>query len=620
MDILITDSMLKKFLDTSATPEKIAECVSLCGPSIERITKEVGETVYHTEVTTNRVDAASARGIARETAAILKEFDIKADFTDVKYNLPKEKGELPVTIEIDEKLCSRFVATLLTNISIGDSSKDIQSQLTAVEQRPLNNAIDITNYIMFLYGVPLHAFDADLLGDTIIVRNAKKGEKFTTLDDRTHTANGSEIVFVNKKGEIIDLPGVMGAKNTSVTDKTKNILLVSEHMNPLAVREASLSHELRTHAATINEKDPDPNAIPQAFAHALELFKEYTKAKHDTEIYDWYKEKRVEQKVNISLSQITTLLGVELKPQDISRMLENLGFAVSWKKDTATITVPTWRVTDVVNTEDIVEEIARMYGYFKLPSVLPASAIPTEPRDPQFAFEDKIRTTLKGFGGYEVYTLSFVSQKMAEENALKVRNPLGGDGEYMRTKLIPSLKQAAQENTHTKSPFHLFELANVYLSQGKKLPNEQMHVAGVFAHTDYRQAKGIVEALFEELHCDIEPTLTKEGDLFFYEYSIEELSKHSKPHKQFEPISKYPSQIEDMTVVMKKDTKTKDVMDAIAKVSTLVKSIELADMYEDAYTFRIHYHDNERTLTDEDITSIRAEVLSAVKALKLSVK
>lgn len=608
MDVLLTDSLLREFLDTSATPQKLAECLSLCGPSIEKITKEGKETLYHIEVTTNRVDAASAIGIAREAAAILPQFGINAKLIKNKFSIEQVKKDLGIDITIDKNICERFTAVKLSGVLVQDSPKFIKDRLTAMGQRPLNNVIDITNYVMFALGIPMHAFDYDSLGETIIVREAKRHEKLVTLDEKHHITFGGEVVFDNGKGEIIDLPGIMGTKNSMVTKTSKNVLLVLEHMDHHKVRFASLKHEKRTNAAILNEKNPDPNEIDAALAFAVHLLKKHANAKVCSNIFNWYPKPRREHDVIVTKSEIDTMLGVSLSKKDISNILESLHFKTKWHDESITVVVPTFRVQDVTIPEDIIEEIARIYGYFRLPSIIPEGFV-NEARNKQFDFEMKIKRLLAGWGGNEVYTLSLVSKRMAGEKAMKLKNPLGGDGEYMRTELTTSLLEAAKVNKHESQPFHLFEISNVYIAQAKKLPIEESRLSGIFVNTDYRHAKGILEALFEVLHIKkIDPKLTKHGAIYTYEYRISDLLNAHQEHEMYKPISLFPPQIEDLTLVTG-ETKVGEVISIIKNSHEYVSAVELLGNYEDNYSFRVSYLNPKNTLTDREVSEIRNDIL-----------
>ncbi len=238
MNILIPDSWLRDYLKTKATPKQIKDCLSLCGPSVERIYTVNGETVYDIEITTNRVDAYSVRGIAREAAVILPQFGIDAkmlsvDSVDLKGREYRKAHPLDISIDNTHGFCGRILAMKLGSVRIGQSPKWMQRRLQLVGQRPINNLIDITNYVMWEIGHPVHAFDYDRLTQKkIIVREAKKGEHAVTLDNIHHTFMGGELIFDDGKGEIIDIPGIMGTANTVVTDGTKNVLLFHRKHGP----------------------------------------------------------------------------------------------------------------------------------------------------------------------------------------------------------------------------------------------------------------------------------------------------------------------------------------------------------------------------------------------------
>jgi len=253
MNIQIPHNWLLDHLSTSATPTQIAKYLSLCGPSVERIETIEGEPVYDIEVTTNRVDSMSVNGIAREATVILPEFNIPAKLKPLP-TFPKISNDQPLDIKIvnDPTLCHRILAIKLANIKLGPSPKWLQKRLLQVGQRPLNNIIDITNYVMWEIGHPVHAFDYDkFTKKTIIVREAKPGETFTTLDKVKRTLKGGEVIYDDGTGQIIDLPGIMGTFNTVINDQTQNVLLWIESNDPIKIRQASMNLALRSQAAKI---------------------------------------------------------------------------------------------------------------------------------------------------------------------------------------------------------------------------------------------------------------------------------------------------------------------------------------------------------------------------------
>jgi len=665
MQILIPHSWLLDYLETDATPKKIAECLSLCGPSIDRLEKVGDDWIYDIEVTTNRVDMMSVRGIAREASVILPQFGYVGRLK------PYLKGETLKNLKVspwrnkilninkfvsDEikitnnpKLCKRILAIKLEEVHLRKSPLYIQDRLNKVGQRPLNNAIDITNYVMWEIGHPLHVFDYDrIVNKKIIVREAKKGETLITLDDKKHTLHGDEVVFDDGTGEIIDLPGIMGTKNTVVREDTKNVLLWIESIDPQRIRRASMGLEIRSQAAILNEKGVDPELGLFAINRAVDLFKRVTKARIGSQLIDINPSPYVPKIVKTTKSFIYERLGVNIDKNQITTMLSGLEFKANWKGNNLDVIVPSFRANDVSVPEDIIEEVARIYGYHKFPSKLMQGFLPEKIPDSPFHFENNIKNTLRGWAGVEIYTSSLVAKELLDKGALKLTNPLGKDTEYLRTSLLSSLIEAANQNAGEKESFHLFEMANVYLPAGRQglprrvpsgtLPQEKMTLAGIFVNYNFRKSKGIIEAFLNDLNIKalFEPEdsahflpskrikildgktylgqfgfIDSQGHIY-YEFEVDALREKSIQHKTFKPIPKYPAQIEDITLVLPSRTKVGEVMAVISMVSKFINKAELTDIYKDSYTFRIWYQHPEKTLTDTEVKEIRNNFLQEV--------
>ena len=275
MDILIPDSWLRKFLKTTATPKKLAEYLSFSGPSVDRISKIDGDHIYHIEITTNRIDSAGVFGIAREAFAILPTHKQKVRLSKpkVQHNLKFKDNVDYLDAKVDPTLCSRFSAILVKNVQIGKSPSYIQKHLEAVGVRPINNIIDISNYIMHELGQPVHTFDYDKIkGAKMVLRKSVKGEQITTLDGKTHTLEGGDIVIEDGERRLIDLAGIMGGKNSEVDENTKNVLLFVQTYNPVNIRRTSMSLAKRSGAAVLFEKDLDPEGVENALLRGVDLF------------------------------------------------------------------------------------------------------------------------------------------------------------------------------------------------------------------------------------------------------------------------------------------------------------------------------------------------------------
>lgn len=642
MDLLIPDSWLREFIKTDATNKEIAKFLSLCGPSVEKIVKSETGDVYKVEVTTNRVDSASVYGIAREGSAILPRFNKKAKLTSLEtksdYKFVNKVKYL--NVDVDSKLCPRFTAILIKNVKLSESPPIVKERLAASGIRPINNVVDISNYIMCEIGQPVHTFDYDKIRRHLMVlRESKKGEKITTLDAQTYTLFGGDIVIEDASEKLIDLCGIMGGALSAVDEKTKNVLLFVQNYNPAYIRKTSMLLAKRSEAAMLFEKGIDSEQVKIGILRGIDMFIKLTKGIPEKEILDLYPNPYKGRVVKVSLEDINKKLGIEIPKKDILNMLSPLGFKSLWEGKILKTQVPSFRAEDINIPEDIIEEIARIYGYHNLPSKVMSGVIPDKPKGSLFDFEDNVKNILKGYGACEVYTLSLVSKEKTSEGSLKLTNPLGPESEYLRTTLLYSLKEAAEGNLRDTEPFHLFEIANVYIPKLNSLPNEKMTLAGIFANTSYRESKGIIESLLSELNIkadfvqeelkDFTPgqraavklngeiigqlgNLESEN-LIYYEFDMETLNKLSKNVKKYRTIPLNPPQIEDITLSFPEKTKMGEVIAQIRSTNNLVQSVELKDIYKDNFTFKILYQDPNKNLTDREVEEIRKRILEELK-------
>lgn len=643
MDIRILDSWLRDYLTTSGKPEEIAKYLSLCGPSVERLEKLGSDYVYDIEITTNRIDEVGVYGIAREASAILPRFGIKAKLKPInisskEFNFVSKVDYL--NVNVDSKLCPRFTAVLIKNVTIKDSPKLIKDRLESAGIRAINNVIDISNYIMLDLGQSVHTFDYDkIAGAKMILRESRKGEEIETLDSNKFTLQGHDIVIEDGEGNLIDLCGIMGGEASAIDNDTKNVLLFVQTYEPAKIRKTSMYLAQRTMAATIFEKGTDAELVTPAIISAIDLFKKYTGGVVNKNILNIYPYPYKIKTISTDLKFINQRLGIEIPKKDINDYLKYLGFDYKWNSNSLSIGIPSFRANDVDNAEGILEEIARIYGYHNLPSVIMNGEIPTRLADSKFAFEMKVKNILSGFGGTEVYTLSLVAKENVSGNALKLKNPLGMETEYLRTSLMPSLISAASSNLGTTDNFHLFEMANVYLPKTNDLPNEKLMLGGIFSGYQYREAKGIVEALMKKLDIKIsfesvdskgfeaskcatifsgKESIGKIGiaeihNFIYYEFDLENIYKLSPNVAVFKEIPKYPSQVEDITFDLPERTKVGDIIQLISQ-NKVVSNIELTVIYNNSYTFRIWYQSPNKTLTDLEVEKIRHEIISLVKS------
>lgn len=655
MNILIPHSWLLEHLETSASPEEIQKYLSLCGPSVERIYEREGEPVYDIEVTTNRVDSMSVRGIAREAAVILPQFGVSASFKPLKLDTKLIVGghELPLpVIKNDPTVCKRIMCVALADVQATPTPDWMAKRLRQIEANVHDSLIDITNYVTHDLGHPCHAFDYDQimkLGGEIRVTVAKEGQPFTTLDGENYTTVGGEVVFENPAGEIIDLPAVKGTANTAISARTRNILFWLEAIDHKKVRFASMTHAIRTVAAQLNEKQVDPNLAEPVLYEGIAYYQQLCKASVASEVFDEFPGKLKPVTLTVPLTRITEYLGLELETSTIASILEILGCQVEYDSVKALFKIvpPSFR-PDLEMDADIVEEIARIYGYHNVSSVLMATPIPqTKPDNLNFDLENQLKHFLANIGWQEVYTYSLVSAELAEASGyplskhLKLLNPLTDDKIYLRRTLLPSLAEIIDQNSQVEN-LSVFEVANTYQPVTGKLPNEILHLSLV-SKMRFPQLKGCVESLLRQLYItqvSVQPIQDAKGfaqagevvvtndagqkqiigqigilknGMTAASFPVAELLAASKNHPTYQALPKTASILEDMTFTLPAKTELGPVLRKIKQLSPLIHQVALKDSFRQNYTFTIEYLDSTQNINAETVQPLRKKVAQLLK-------
>ena len=640
MNIKILDSDLRKYLKTKATIAEIAEKLSLTSLSVEKLEKFGDDTVYEMEITTNRPDLFCVLGIAREAAAILPGFGLDAEFIPLRLQKPQDNNPDLIEIRNDPKLVNRICAAVM-DIKVEESPKEIKKTLEASDIRSLNNIIDITNYVMRITGHPAHVFDFDRLNTkSLEITEAKQGDKITTLDGKNYTLNGGEIVAIDDKKRIVDLLGIMGLQNSVVNENSKRILFFLDNNKPRRIREASMNLGIRTEAAILNEKGVDPNLTMDALLYGIELFEKLAQGKIVGKIIDVFDNKPKGKEIGVSFEKINNIIGVKIDPEVVSRALKALGFENKLTKTSVEVTVPSFRNNDIEIEEDIIEEIARTYGYHNLPSILPPTLDPqsAHPFTDGFYFEQKVKNALKYWGFSETYTYSFVSESFFEgplEEAVTVANPLTKEFVYMRNSLIPSLLKIVTDNKSFEN-LRIFEIANVYKKRANDLPDEILTLSAVIKNknANFYEVKGIIEQLASDLgikslsfkkstKSGISASVYIEKDylgeievldnnLIDFELNFQSLLKYTNVNKIFKAFAKYPPVMEDLSVVTKTQVKTDDLINEIKSCDKLIVDVTLKDSFENSRTFHIIYQNPDKNLTNEEVAKIRQKIINAL--------
>ena len=675
MDLKILHSWLNKYLETDAPPKEIARCLSLCGPSVEKISK-VGKNdwLYQIEITTNRVDMMSVYGIAREAAAILPNFSYQAKLKSL--SLPKTKTKitnpLPLKVVPDPKLNHRVMAVVLDNVKIANSPRWLKQILEANDIRSLNNIIDITNYLMTEIGHPCHVFDYDLIKDHLLkFRLSQKGETIKTLDSKVHKLPGNDIVIEDGAGNLVDLPGIMGTANSVVNNNTEKIILFIDNNNSQMMRATSMNLGIRTLAVTLNEKNVDPELGKTVILRGLQLYQEICKAQQASPIYDFYPNPVKAPTIEIDKNFIDSRIGIVTNDQFIKSTLKSLGFGLKNKTTKKyQVTVPSWRVNDIKAPIDLVEEIARIYGYHNLPSVLPQGELPPpNPQSKQFYWEHQIKLMLKYLGFTENYNYSLISPSLINQindqpqNYLKLKNPLSNDWLYLRKEIYPSLIKSISENQNRSSKLNFFELSNIYLKQKKQLPQEVMTLSLAKNNGDYYDLKGIIEYLAHQMKlnlvfkkapltpapedyyqnldqaikADIYLDKTKVGFIgqlstqtqnifnlknttYIAQLNFQILADNASTDSTYTPIPKYPAIIENLTFFNLSNTLADQILNAISQTDPLISQVKIIDFFKEKINLEISYQSPNRNLTDKDIAPIRKKLVKNIESLGLKLQ
>lgn len=633
------------------------------------------DTVVEYEITSNRVDCYAVLGIAREAAATFRK-----PFCPpvVKETGNSENAADYMSLEVmDEDLCSRYVGRVVKNVKVGPSPWWMQRALSNMGIRPINNLVDITNYVMMEYGQPMHAYDYDkIAGHKICVRRAKNGETYTTLDGVERRLD-DEILMICDEKEAVGIAGIMGGENSMITDQVTTLFFEAACFDGTNIRLSSKRLGLRTDASGIFEKGLDPNNAMAAMNRACQLIEEMGAGEVVGGAIDYYPTKREESRVKFEPNRINAILGTNLSEKE---MLDYLALVeLTLDEASGEIVAPTFR-QDIHRTCDVAEEVARFFGYDKIPTTLPAFGASSGKLSYKLEVQNKLAEVARFAGYSEAMTFSFESQKVFDKllidqedsvrNAVTIRNPLGEDYSVMRTLPLNGILTALAFNyNHRNKNVKLYELANIYLPKSlplTELPDERMQFTlGFYGEGDFFTLKGVVEealvavgltgtirylpdAKKNFLHPGRQALIEYEGKVIGYlgevhplvgkNYSIGErayvavldlpafLENTSFLHK-FAGIAKYPAVSRDLSMVVPKTILAGQIEEVIKnKGGKLLENCKLFDIYEGdqikegykSMAYSISFRALDHTLDDTEISGVMEKILTGLE--KLGVK
>jgi len=664
MNIKIPVSWIRDYLKTDIAAKTLANALSSSGPSVEKIEKVKEDYVFEIEVTSNRTDSASVFGLAREANVILSNLGEKSHLVNPKgIDLVLEPDtadllNLDVIIK-DPKLCPRFTAIVVGNIKIKPSPAVIQNRLMLSGIRPINNIVDITNYIMLELGQPMHAFDYDKIkGGKMTLRASVEGEKIVTLDKKTRKLPKGSIV-IDDSARLIDLCGIMGGANSQISKRTQRVVLFVQAYDPKTIRKTTQSLAFRTEAASRFEKGVDLDGIPNALSHAVYLAKTNANAKIASELIDIYKNKPKTPTITLNIKKLNNYLGEEIHPNLALKILSLLGFEAKLQNESILATPASWRIDDVKDDVDLIEEIARIYGYQNLKSEIPKGKIPISAKNP---LEEviELKKALKFLGLTEVVTYSIISKKMIDltnpkkDEVVELQNPLTENWHTMRPSLLPSLATVIEQNQYLKEDLKIFEIAKTYIRAGDGLPKQDLMLALAISSSDFFEVKGYLENVAKILKREVRlKPISKKDPLFgknqsadvfvdnqqvgtagildskiadFFniknavaamEINLSLLYSLAASVKTYKPIPKYPPVIEDISAIFSMKTPIEDITQTVKKTGApLVKNVEVIDIFQDAklgadkksVTMHLTYQKPDRTPTQEEVAETRNKI------------
>ncbi|RGS81531.1 phenylalanine--tRNA ligase subunit beta [Coprococcus sp. AF21-14LB] len=635
------------------------------------------DAVIEYEVTSNRVDCYSVVGIAREAAATFGKEFCPPVVTETG-NDEDVNDYIKVSVESPE-YCSRYCARVVKNIKIGPSPKWMQRRLASVGIRPINNLVDITNYVMEEYGQPMHAYDLDLIeGKEIIVKTASNGEKFVTLDGQERELDENVLMICDSK-KAIGLAGIMGGENSMITDDVKTMLFEAACFDGTNIRLSSKRVGLRTDASGKFEKGLDPNNAEAAINRACQLIEELGAGEVVGGMVDVYSKKKEPVRVPFDAKAINALLGTAISEEEMLGYFAKIG--LEYDEAAKEIIAPTFR-HDLFRLADLAEEVARFYGYDNIPTTLPCGEATTGKLPFKLRIEQVAREIAEFCGFSQGMTYSFESPKVfdklrlpadaKEREAIQIMNPLGEDYSVMRTVSLNGMLTSLARNYNRRNKnVRLYELGNIYVPKAlplTELPDERMQFTlGMYGDGDFFTMKGVVEEFFDKigmhqketyapdsnkpfLHPGRQANIIYDGEIVGYlgevhpivadTYDIGErayvavldmpvVTKFATFDRKYEGIAKYPAVTRDISMVVPKEILAGQIEAMIdQRGGKILESYQLFDLYEGAQiqegyksvAYKITFRAKDRTLEEADINAAMKKILNGLSGMGIELR
>ncbi|RGY79775.1 phenylalanine--tRNA ligase subunit beta [Dorea sp. AM58-8] len=635
------------------------------------------DVVFEYEITSNRVDCYSVIGIAREAAATFRK-EFHPPVVTPTGNDEDVNDYVKVTVK-DQELCPRYTARVVKNIKIGPSPEWMQRRLASVGIRPINNLVDITNYVMEEYGQPMHAYDLDTIaGREIVVRRAEDGEKFVTLDGQEREMDSSVLMICDGE-KSIGVAGIMGGENSMITDNVKTMLFEAACFNGTNIRKSAKKIGLRTDASGKFEKGLDPENAQAAIDRACQLVEEMGAGEVVGGMVDVYAEKREPSRVTFDVEKINALLGTDLTKEQMLGYLKLV--ELEYDETTNEIVAPTFR-QDIHRLADVAEEVARFFGYDNIPTTLPSGEATTGKLSYKLRIEEVARNIAEFCGFSQGMSYSFESPKVFDKlllpedsklrQAIEIRNPLGEDYSVMRTTSLNGMLTSLATNYNRRNKnVKLYELGNVYLPKAlplTELPDERMQFTlGMYGEGDFFSMKGVVEEFFDkiglhkketydpnagktflhpgrqaniiyggtvvgylgEVHPDVADIYGIGERAYIAVIDMPEIVARATFDRKYEGIAKFPAVNRDLSMVVPKNIMVGQIEEVIEKNGGAhLESYSLFDLYEGAQikpgfksvAYSITFRAKDRTLEESDISKAMDKILAGLEAMGIELR
>ncbi|MDD5064181.1 MAG: phenylalanine--tRNA ligase subunit beta [Phycisphaerae bacterium] len=661
----ISLNWLNDYIETGLSAEKIVQVLSDIGLPCEGVESLGDDTVIDIEVTSNRGDCLSYIGIARELAVATGK---QLKTPDVKLNESAKDVTKLASVEIEQPgLCARYTARIIKGVKVGPSPDWLKSRLKAVGLRSVNNVVDATNYALMETGQPPHAFDYEKIsGGKIIVRCARAGEELVSIDGTKCKLTADMLIIADTKGPVA-IAGVMGGADTEVNEKTTTVLLEDAYFDPVSIRKTSRQLALPSEASYRFERTVDIEMVDWASKRTAQLITQVAGGKVAKGVVDIYPKKPAKKEITLRLSRLNKVLGIEIPQAETLEILSGLSFQPKQKGDSITCAVPSWR-SDIYREIDLIEEIARLYGYNRIPTEQKIR-IKVVPVDSRQKLAEAVGTYLNGSGFYETITVSFIDNSIAELFAaegsgehLSVKDITRKSDNLLRQTLLPSLLTVIKTNLNVKNtPCRIFEVADTFVprpqqSKENVLPIEKAKLT-IACDGDFSLLRGVVEGLIKNVNRDA-AVVFEAADLLWAqtgarilvnseligtagiisqavkdkfdfkdvtpaaaELDFEMLSVLQAGPLKVEPIPKFPAIERDLSIVIDEQVRWTDIAGAVnKKASDELEDVKFVGIYrgkgipagQKSLTLTLRFRDSDGTLTHEMVDRFQADILNSL--------